>query len=327
MGRDSGQAGNALLITMVLVAVIGTVAFGVARTTLSSLRGQLRHEDSHNAYTAATAGIEDGLLRWRFSKDAQAPTLNCSLPNRSSRFVERVNLTRGQAESCLIPDETPVPSPDELVYDLKIAYHNDPGRKECISAVASEDCSQPVGGGAALEQDQIAQYRVANLTSSPARQLVLKAVPDGYLPGTPLDPTLDFIEIIALGQGGDVLWRHLLDSDDIRRMNLEGPLNILNPAAFGVTSADPTAPIHTIRFKPLGRSLERYELSVPDASSDDLDLVIDGRITHIEATGYFGGVKRKLHVALDRSSGQLLELYDFVLFADQGDIQPQNLSE
>jgi len=52
-----GQRGTALLMTMILITVIGSVAFGVGRTTLSNMRQVNRLEDSLNAYQAAQAGI------------------------------------------------------------------------------------------------------------------------------------------------------------------------------------------------------------------------------------------------------------------------------
>src|SRR3990167_9958931 len=67
------QQGSALLITMIVIAVVGSIAFAIGASTITAFRQQTQIEDSLNAYAAATAGLEDGLLRWRFDKDTETP--------------------------------------------------------------------------------------------------------------------------------------------------------------------------------------------------------------------------------------------------------------
>ena len=44
---------------------------------------------------------------------------------------------------------------------------------------------------------------------------------------------------------------------------------------------------------------------------------IDSRYTYIEATGYFGGAKRKLKISIDRATGSMLTPYDFLLYSNE----------
>jgi len=68
------QRGFALLLTLVVVSVIGVVAFGVGRLTLTEFRQTVRFQDSQDALQTAEAGIEDGLVRFRFNRDTEVPS-------------------------------------------------------------------------------------------------------------------------------------------------------------------------------------------------------------------------------------------------------------
>jgi len=58
---------------MIVITILGTIAFAIGASTVSSLRRQSQIEDSQNAYQAAVSGLEDGLLRFRYSKDTETP--------------------------------------------------------------------------------------------------------------------------------------------------------------------------------------------------------------------------------------------------------------
>ena len=59
--NTDSQTGAALLITMIVITVLGTIAFAIGASTVSSLRRQSQIEDSRSAYQAAVSGLEDGL--------------------------------------------------------------------------------------------------------------------------------------------------------------------------------------------------------------------------------------------------------------------------
>jgi len=75
-----------------------------------------------------------------------------------------------------------------------------------------------------------------------------------------------------------------------------------------------------VRIKPWGGDLESYTLTY-QSNSEERKEKLDSRYTIIESTGYFGNTKRKLQVKIDRHSGQLLGLYDFVLYSGEGSIE------
>ncbi|MEK7183959.1 MAG: hypothetical protein AAB701_00350 [Patescibacteria group bacterium] len=169
----SGERGAALLITLVLITVIGSIAFGVGRSTLTNFRLVTRLEDSLNAYQAAQAGIEDGLLRFRFDKNAEVPT-NCPdapKPTTNTSYYARVSLLGSGLPNCADLSATPfvAPSTSEIVYDLKMHFRKDPGQSECIvtapAAQADKDrgCTELVG--AALARDTSVEYAVEGINN------------------------------------------------------------------------------------------------------------------------------------------------------------------
>lgn len=65
--------GNALLSTLIIVAVIGVTATGIAGVARYEFEDATRVEEADVALAAARAGLEDGLLRYRFNPDIELP--------------------------------------------------------------------------------------------------------------------------------------------------------------------------------------------------------------------------------------------------------------
>lgn len=294
------ERGAALLITLVLITVIGSIAFGVGRSSLTNFRLITRLEDSLNAYQAAQAGIEDSLLRFRFSKNSELPAAcpsatNQEVPTKSTNWFERVNVTTGARECVDLDPDLPVPTPNssDIVYDLKMYYRKDAGRSECVvsSPTTEEGCLQlPI----ALAKDATVEYSVQGMTS-----LTLTATFESQ-DTTP--PGQRKIEVLLVSPDGQSLGSELYD------------------APGGQVTAQPIPlsgqAVSAIRIRPFGKNLVRYELQ-PRAGES-----IDSRVTTIESVGYFGVSKRKLTLTLDRTTGTIFELFDFVLFAGSSGISP-----
>jgi len=215
-----GQRGTALLMTMILITVIGSIAFGVGRTTLSNLRQVNRLEDSLNAYQAAQAGIEDALLRFRFDKNAEAPrasscTTISNNPEPTSandpqkpNIFSRVDISNPIFGACVDVNAASIVAPvsSDIVYDLKMSYKKAPGDHECISIASPpitvetplpKGCVQlKPGVTAALESDTALEYDVR--TISPSSNLHLEAV---FASSNPSNPN-NALEIISLGTVG-----------------------------------------------------------------------------------------------------------------------------
>ena len=74
--QQLAKSGAALLITMLLIAGVGALALAVARIVLSEIRISGNYADSIVAYEAAEAGIEKGLLEFRYNRNIEGDTSN-----------------------------------------------------------------------------------------------------------------------------------------------------------------------------------------------------------------------------------------------------------
>ncbi|MBI4022704.1 hypothetical protein HY375_00890 [Candidatus Berkelbacteria bacterium] len=300
MIKSHNESGSALLITLIVVAAIGTISFAAARGALSGLQQQLRLEDGANAYQAALAGIEDGLLRWRHSRQievpAQATTGSCAAhPVTSSPFVDRIDLTTGTVQPCLNPAQASAPPTDHVVYDLKLWFRLDPAQPEIVDSVVRSGGIEP-----ALAQDQAVEYTVDQAVRE--GRVLLKVTPQSGV----IDPG-DLLEVIATNHAGTETRSLLSETELLARGFLSGRTALTELASD----------TQQIRFKYFGQALTRYELAA------SAETPLGSRQSVIESTGYFGGAKQKLSLNLDRMSGELREPFDFLLFSGEGDLRPE----
>jgi hypothetical protein len=316
-----GQRGTALLMTMILITVIGSIAFGVGRTTLSNLRQVNRLEDSLNAYQAAQAGIEDALMRFRFDKNAEAPKENtCFAPLSSNpvptatvtpkNIFSRVDISNPISNACADLSGTLISTPPsaDIVYDLKMYYRKDKGQHEClaVSPTATDianGCIPMLANQPALARDTSVEYNVRSAGVAQLRfsaQFVITK-PDGSS-DDPLTAAQRKIQISSIDKFGNVVDEQLLD---------EGT------HSAGQVSSTPISltGVENIRIRPFAKDLSRYEL-IPSGQG-----TLDSRITTIESIGYYGVSKRKLSLKLDRLTGTIFEVFDFVLFSGNGEIK------
>ncbi|MBI4185824.1 hypothetical protein HY524_02160 [Candidatus Berkelbacteria bacterium] len=311
------QQGSALLITMIVITVLGTIAFAIGSSTIASFRRQSQIEDSLNAYQAAVSGLEDGLLRWKFDKDTETPVtrtnagranesgdFDCTTatrPTTSSTYYDRVNLTKGTVTYCLNPATAAVPDPSDIVYDLKIHYKLDPGQPEIVT-------SQPTAGGGsipALAKDQVVEYDISDIVNNGASSINLNWI---------------FSQIVNVGNSQQNFEVYSVDSlGNVKAKRLYVPM-FSRQAQVGIVFPFTLNGGTKLRIKPFGDDLIKYDLKISTGSSTS---ALDSRLTNIEVTGYFGSAKRKLKLTLDRESGSILPIYDYALFSETTGIAPQ----
>lgn len=305
------QSGNALLITMVIIAVVGTVGFGVSRVAISALKTQNRLEDSANAYQAAMAGIEDGLLRWRFDKQVEVPGAGSGLdcpdpPTLQSQYYTRVNVTTGKVTPCILPDELGPPAATDIVYDLKIAYKRPPGEDELVTSVATSS-----GGNIpALRRDRIVEYDVQDLVAAGGDIRI------GVRPSRGDVGSSDLLEVAVLNTAGELVSKMILTHAELIGSTVDRPRNLGLSTLYGQD-------VRTVRLKYIGQDLAEYRLSPSHAGTASAQLALDSRQSTIDAIGYFGLAKRRLVLDLDRYSGSALSVFDYLLYSSgEGDIRP-----
>lgn len=285
INKDS-RRGAALIIALALITFISSAAFSIGRLMISEIRATTGLEDSMVAYYAAEAGVEQGLLMWRYNHDVETST------------------------GATATDGNPVhvDIDEQRSFDLKIYYKGDKvGNFDNI-----DDPNNPT-----IKKDGSLELRgfedVSNLTIkyiTPCQNPSL--FPAGSVcatnTGRPsgIDHGVEFKIINSDGTQTD-LEDNLFDPTASR--------SGWSPAMLGWT----LEPGSKIRVKPWDTDI-KY---VAETTAITGVPKIDSGISFIESTGYFGSAKRKIQVQVDRVSGTILGTYDFVLFGGSSDIIPK----
>lgn len=104
---------------------------------------------------------------------------------------------------------------------------------------------------------------------------------------------------------GGLEWTRVLTTGDI----CSDCRQLVAPSASSVVVS--TANTKAIRIKPVGGTLN--SVSVRSTANEP----VDSRVTTIEAVGTVGSAKRKLQALVDRDSGTIIGLFDFVVSSEQ----------
>ena len=243
------QLGAALLITMLLIGSVGALALAVSRIILSELKITTSYSDSVVAYQAAEAGIEDGLLKFRFNRNIEQ-------------------------------DLQPVSMNNGAKYDLNINYKNQDGK------VTGE-----------LKKDESIELDVSNKPFPISIDWHGKTKPGGV-------KHTGWVEWRILGSNNTESEWHLIPLSDAASSDGSGVISatVLNP--------------QILRIKFLSKEDDAaitYTLSSAKA--------LDSTKTKIESLGIYGKSQRKLVAEIDRKSGAIIGIFDYTLYAGEGDIK------
>lgn len=293
----NNEKGSALIITLLVMAFVTTLVFEVGRLTINEIRQTDSLSDSSVAFHAAEAGIEDGLLRWKFNKNVELPQADMT---ESNNLALRVDLVTNQVVASADSSRPPANSRNST-YDLKIWYKaNQIGDPAALGT--------PNDNNPKLVRDESKEFDVSNLTG---KNIEIRWLKDAKSPSNPLnaynvnlewslfqqDPVSQQITTIAGG---------LLDaSQDSLTVSVPAggtnyKIRIKMFIGSGVVNGFITSPGPDDAFS-------RYTIREPSGGK------IDTGTTYIESTGYYGRAKRKLRITVDRATNTILGLYGFVL--------------
>jgi len=308
---------SSLVLVVVIMASIIVVVFGASRLTLVQYNQSNRDEDNIYALYAAKAGVEDGLARFRYNRDAET-TLNSDV---STLTVQRFDLTTGISYSDQIPATEPISrvtgyTPTDQYYDLAMAFRDTQmgafsGDTSGNKTVTKDDVFELTGFPDTGSQAYFLRYQLEFINCSDPdnshRLVQLQQISNSL---TPYDQTTV---------------RYPVAGSIVDSAGSTGSGNILlHPAGQSLTSS--------IRLRPFGCDV-RLALATSLSSSGDgqgtdagpkFDShLVDGHLTTVvTATGYYGQAKRTLVAQIDRVSGQLISILDFNVYAGNGNISP-----
>lgn len=310
MRGTTKRSGSSILMVLLIISGILVIVFATQRISLVQFSQSNREEDNLVAYYAAKAGIEDGLARYRFNRDTE------TLANNVFRF----GLTAATAPA----------SPYEVA--------------------ATED----IGATAGINYDPKEQYYDMKMTYRVPRlgfSSSAPANPDWTIAKTVVKDTT--VTLTGFQQVGDPITYYLrsvfrfvgpscgnafVQVEQIRNGAIINQTQVRYDATDGITDSRDTNAnweIKTIsdaatlvRFRPffcdaqfaLVTSTSTNGTGVGTNKGPD----IDSLTTTVTATGYYGASKRTLVADIDRTSGKLIGIYDFNLYAGGGDIRKTN---
>jgi len=282
------------------------------------------------AYYSAEAGLEEGLFRYRADKDVTWPAYDKDNPNNVIRRDLGGRDASGSWQdnnSAEIRPDWSIPLPVDKThyyYDLKIySRENVIGKNPSQCAGEYNSITNPYSNDCLfLEKDKSKEYDV---TFNENRNIIL-------------DWTTQVFKVS--GCKVSMEWK-LIGYDDTQSVQRELDKNVENITSSSRIISVPSQVgdyKYKLKVRPLignetipglgglfasgnnptcDNGYIYYRLrNAPGYSGD-----IDTGTTTIESTGYFGNTARRIVAKIDKNSGAILDLYDFVLYSGVGELK------
>jgi len=351
--------GTALLIAILLVTAIGTIAFSFGRIMALEIDNAAIYENGISAYYAAESGVEEGLLRYRYSASAAVPFEDWTL---NQNKVLRTDLSAKQMVSTTddgIARTIDILAPLKQIYDLRLGYLGSEGKSKFtpfygqdanqdgnfdLNDLRSANYAASADSPFYLQKDESLKFNYSkNLDISASKPLVLMVnfinpagatfIPENALmeiKATVKRPTLprpqEYKKMLAFerptGKNSGVHGGKINDYfSDIFVPGSETLVYANNLLADLGVPVEPGMEI-TLALKPL-----YYDVKIGLATSGCLlnyamnlnctmkaDSVLSGPYTTINSTGYYGGATRTIEAKINRQSGTLYDLFDYVVY-------------
>jgi len=331
LGRQ--QKGVALIITIILSGIMLTSVAFFAKEMLDEVKASTRIDNSLVAYYAAEAGLEEALLEFRYDRSAEISWENDNNPD--------VDVTENQNNTprCVNLDNNSRINPSQCGKEYLIPYF---AVKMWYKTPSITDLT--------ILKDDVVEMEIPNMTQDVTIEWdwdITQIPPDS---GFRMEITVydgETGEIIPKEGLFDEFDRQITDSkeqyggkfftepDDYPEVTLEkskiGPGKKIVRIRPWYTkrfplSTDPDDPHYNIYTQGscntgtegsncrvgIDNVVPAVVLSVNKTPTPDL---IGAPFTYIESLGYYGGVIRKITAKIDRSSGKILGIFDFVIYS------------
>lgn len=332
------KRGSAIVIAIFLIAAIGGIAFSFGRVLYLELNNASISESGIGAYYAAESGIEESFLRYRYDKNS---TLPASWTLDDSTEFSRGNLTTLTSDGSSVRD-TGITEANQQIYDLRMGSEvenygwdsNDDGQISESDLAVSEvgDSYEQIHPEFKILRDNSFKLDTTDIFNEQDLALVFR-------------PTID-----SIGSGGTIGDYGLIDKDCVLleikvtgKKNNTSPLEekktlfySSNPACGNLQSSQNTyaytlsasgyvvidnlkGPMgitnlnggSSLSIKPIGADIA-FILNKTDSTSK-----LYGPFATIVSTGYYGGTTRTITANIDRQSGTVYDLFDFVIYQKQ----------
>ncbi|MEI6498950.1 MAG: pilus assembly PilX N-terminal domain-containing protein [bacterium] len=339
------KRGSAIIIAMLLISAVTAVAFGFGRTLFMSISSAALYENGKIAYYSAESGIEEAFLRYRLDKNTEVPFVasNDAFSVVGSTVL-RNDITNGEVidynngkgvNKNTLSDY----SASHQVYDLRIdpktsAIGPTGSDSNPVTALEKYNASDDKGQNNIILRDESQKFDGTNIFAHSDFNLTFKPLEtkDNIKLAAPFnDKNCLLIEAKIVGKTmagtndeKKMFFYSNSPSCDYTKVFQANDLNGKGVLGYGL-SGNKIAQIQNLKsliwptvilsqaelyLKPIGADMA-FALTRKNPISDEL---MYGSTTKIESTGYYGSATRKLEVTLDRQSGSLYDLFDYVIY-------------
>lgn len=339
------KRGSAIIIAMLLISAVGAVAFGFGRTLFMAISSAAIYENGTIAYYAAESGIEESFLRYRLDKNTEVPfvtanklsALNDSAVLRNDLTAnETISFNGGQGvDKRTLADY----SATNQVYDLRMSAKTEaigPANSAAnpVTALEKYEAKADPTKESLIPRDESRKFDVTNIFKGSDLNFTFRPLgtKDNIKLSAPFnnkDCVLIEAKIVGKTVAGvsderKVFFYSNSSVCDYTKIFQKDDLKGKTVLTYGL-AGNGIAQIQNIKsviwptvilsqaelyLKPIGADLA-FSLTRKSPITDEL---IYGATTKIESTGYYGDATRKLEVTIDRQSGSLYDLFDYVIY-------------
>lgn len=349
------KRGSSIVIAILLVTAIGSIAFSFGRVLLMEISNASTYENGVNAYYSAESGIEEGFLRYRYQSNSEIPgTYALDNPKYFRTTLADNTVDKGLLDSGISKTMPNFSLAGKQIYDLRMGfvgigkqtfYANDAdndGRLSVINDVANANYSSGENSYFNIKKDESLKFQLDSAFDWSGNDIVAHFA----YPVAAQNDSM-FIEAKATVRSPSGIikeYKKMIRYDLNQNLGSAGNTDYINASFTGagtkkyMTAASLLADLGvvyevnqsiTLMLKPL-----YYDVDFALSSSKCQNgfgiggcegtkvTVLPGPYTTINSTGYYGGVVRTLQAKIDRQSGSLYDLYDYVIYANTGSTNP-----
>ena len=317
--------GSAIIIAFFLMAAISGVTFAIARLFYLDTSAADIYENSTVAYYAAESGVEEGLLRYRFDRQSEVPVP----ANPSDNMVNRNDLNGLRVYPLINPTDSlssTVTDPNtKSIFDLRMSYkasfYGNAAAAEPKDVLDGKDLkSVNYGDEYLVPRDESVKIDITDTVGSNT-DATFMVIMQNYYNDRGFDKDTAFIEARVVGTVGSLeredkkilVTKVTADPSMVLMQSDPGWVGYYDKEGFirSITGSVDFTRSQTQRvflyLRPIGCDII---IGIAPSAGNS----ISAPYTTVKSTGYYGGISRTLEAKIDRQSGTVYDLFDFVTY-------------
>lgn len=338
MKKFKKRKSSAIVVAVLIAAAIGVAALGMNALAIRQINISETYNNGLVAFYSAESGVEEGLLRFRFDKNSELPL---KLPNDNSdtnnpiagaysiidgttpNYAVRVdmktdeNLDNKQPKFYEKKDRT-------QIYDLKLYFKTNYYGLNYLSKSqvdTTKDLDATItDSNYLLKKDNAYDFQLLNAenTSSGTNNATIYFKFTGAtncdsnyqaveIKAKIADPTPEmrdeYTEVFDTCASGKTIANSTLKSADINN-NSSFKIDLKNDLKIS------SLRVREMTIRPIGGDIV-FAFEQKSGSN----IKTSGPTTTVSSTGYFAGTSRKMTATIDRQTGNILDIFHYVIYA------------